>query len=281
MTDFEYVRAQTVSEVVKLLNEPGIVSRVLAGGTDLVLQLRRGAVAFDRLIDVTWIPALRAIAVSDSAITIGAAVTCAEMLAHAALMDAIPILGEACRCIGGVQVRNMATIGGNVANAAPCADLAAVLICLDASALVVAPTGEHRIPVAEWLAERGDHPGVLVRAFVFAPPSKMTRAVYLRVERRQAMAIARAALAVCGAPDDAGRIASVRLVPGAVFDYPRRMSEVEAALVGQVPAEDLFVAAGAQVQAVYEAASGERWSVPYSGPVLAALTERALRHIFA
>jgi CO/xanthine dehydrogenase FAD-binding subunit len=174
----------------------------------------------------------------------------------------------------------MATIGGNVANAAASADLATVLVCLDANALVVTSSGERRVPVAELLANRVRFSNSLIRAFEFAPPLNPARTAYLRVDRRQAMAIARVSLAACGVLDDTGRIADMRLAPGAVFEYPRRANEVEAALVGQEPSAALFAAAGTTMQNVFVAASGERWSATYKAQVLTALTERALQHIF-
>jgi CO/xanthine dehydrogenase FAD-binding subunit len=280
MTDFEYIRAETIADAVRMLNEPGLTSRVLAGGTDLVVQLRRGEIAFDRVVDVDWIPELHVIDVSDRTITIGAAVTFSDILHHPLLASSVPLLVEACRYVGGVQVRNMATIGGNVANAAACADLAAVLVCLDAHALIVTTSGEQSVSVAEFLSNRACSPHDLIRAFEFAFPPDHARTVYLRVDRRQAMAIARVSLAACGALDEAGRISDVRLAPGAVFDYSRRVNEVEAMLISQKPSGTLFATAGKIMQDVFDVAAGERWSFAYKSQVLATLTERALNYIF-
>lgn len=257
-----YVRPQTVAQAVDLLHAPGVTSRVLT--VDLVRDLRRGALVCDRVIDVAWLPELKTIAVPENGpIALGAAVTLTGILDHPVLGERVPLLIEACRAVTSVQLRNMTTL-------VTCADLVPVLVCLDAAAVILSPDGERLVPVAD-LDRR--QPGGLLRAFVCDPPPDPARTAYLHVERR-------IGLAAAGALDAHGQIAEVRLVPGGVFDRPRRVSEVEAALVGQVPGEALFVEAGARMQAASEAAAGERWSVPYSGPVLAALTERVLRLIF-
>ena len=281
MDSFSYVRAHSLQETVTLLNEPGVSSRVLAGGTDLMLEIRHGTVSpFDRLVEVTEVPELRAIE-ANGQITVGAAVTVTEIRESPLIQARVPFLAQACRHFGSVQIRNKATVGGNVANAAPCADLVPVLVCLDAEAVVVTPDGEKRWPVADFVT--GSHrtrlpSGALIRAFVFDPPPEGSRTTFLRIGRRQATVTARVSLAALGACDTDGKIEQVRLAPGATFAPVRRKTEVEAMLVGQTPTEDLFAAAGQRMaQLLVEA--GRRWSAPYKERALAALTERALREV--
>ncbi len=282
MTEFVYVRPHTLDEALALLAEPG-ANRVLAGGTDFVVQARRGEITCDRVIDIMHLPELRGIHISDSGkIVLGAAVTFSAMLDHAALCERVPLLAEACRAVGGVQIRNRATVGGNVANAAICADIATALVCLDAVAHIVTPDGEIAHPVQDVIAgprQTTLTPGALIRAFTFQAPPDPARTAYLRVERRQAATIARVSLAAAGRLTG-GRIAAVRLVPGAAFERPQRITAVEDMLTGQPPTEDLFVAAGQRMSAIYEQVMGARGSAAYKSRVLAALTERALRHCF-
>jgi CO/xanthine dehydrogenase FAD-binding subunit len=117
MSDFSYVRANSLGEAVALLSEPGIHSRVLAGGTDLVNQFRKGEAWCDRVVDVAHVPELRGIQ-DGNPIRVGAAVTHAEIAESALLQERAPILVQACQQIGSPQIRNIATIGGNVVNAA-------------------------------------------------------------------------------------------------------------------------------------------------------------------
>ena len=166
MSEFSYVRAHSLDEAVTLLNEPGLRNRVLAGGTDLVNQFRDGAVSCDRVVDVTHVPELKIIQV-DSRITIGAAVTHTDIGASEVLQQQAPFLVQACRQIGSPQIRNIATIGGNVVNAAACADTLPVLVCLGAQAIIATVDGERQMPVAELVTGAGRQPD---RISAYRPP---------------------------------------------------------------------------------------------------------------
>jgi CO/xanthine dehydrogenase FAD-binding subunit len=284
MQAFDYVCAHNLSEVVALLNAPGVRSRALAGGTDLLVQVREGPVDFDRVVDITRVPELKVVQVGDDTVTLGAGVTFSEILAHAALCERVPLLAQACRHIAGVQIRNRATLGGNVVNAAACADALTVLVALDADAVIVRPGGaQERLPVAAFVTGSGRtqlKPGELVRAFVFRPPSDPGRTVYLRIGRRRAMVIARLSLAAIGALDEDGRVSELRLAPGACFSPIRRITEVEGVLLGEQPTPERIAEASRVMQTLLDDESGGRWSSAYKLPALAALTGRALSTIF-
>jgi CO/xanthine dehydrogenase FAD-binding subunit len=282
MRDLAYVRAPSLDEAVAFLNEPGRRSQVLAGGTDLVRQICSRAKDFDCLVDVSRIPELRSIDVSAAgAIRFGAGVTFTEVLQHPLLAERAPLLAEACRTVGGVQVRNQATVGGNVANGAACADVATVLVCLEAVAVIAGPGTEDRARVSDLLADPQTHlpPGRLIRSFEFEAPHDRRRTVYLRLGRRQAMSIARASVAAVGEVDDRGRTKSVWIAAGAVFEHPRRLPEVEALLQGEAPSEPGFVEAGRRAAEIVVRECGDRWSAPYKQVVVATLVERALRAV--
>lgn len=282
MNDLTYVRAPSLAEALTLLNEPGHVSRVLAGGTDLVRQIRSRAVDFDRVVDVSRIPELHQIQVSAAGdIHLGAGVTFSEVLQHPLLADRVPLLAKACRAVGGVQVRNRATVGGNVANGAASADVATVLVCLEAVAAVAGPGTEDRALVSDLLANPVAHcpPGRLIRSFEFQAPIDRRRTAYLRLGRRQGMSIAWSSIAAVGEVDARRRTSSVRMAAGAVFEHPRRLAEVEALLLGETPTEAGFIAAGRLLAEQVAQECGDRWSAPYKQAVVAALAERALRAV--
>jgi CO/xanthine dehydrogenase FAD-binding subunit len=281
MSEFDYIRADTLPDALVLLNETGTSSRVLAGGTDLMVQRRRSQPTYDRLIDISRIDALHVIAQTDSRITLGAGVTFREVLESPLLRDRAPLLVDACAQIGGVQIRNRGTVGGNVANAAACADAAAVLVCLAADAIILTVDGEQRMAVADLLT--GAHQtalpaGAIIRAFSFAAPSDPARTTYERLARRQAMTVARLSVAVCAALDASGRTADLRIVAGAAFPSPRRIPAAEAALLGHAPSAARIDEAADCITAELLAA-GERWSTPYKQRVLPALAVRALRRV--
>jgi CO/xanthine dehydrogenase FAD-binding subunit len=281
MSDFAYLRAHSLGEAVALLNEPGVRSRVLAGGTDLVNQHRGGGVSCDRIVDVAHVPELRVIE-ANGRLTIGAAVTHTEIVESAVLQQKAPLLVWACGQIGSPQIRNIATIGGNVVNAAACADTLPALVCLDAEAIVATAGGEQRIPVADLVTGVNETilpQGGLIRAFTFEAPPADSRASYLRIGRRQAMSIARLSVAAMGALDDTGTVSFVRIVPGAAFARFRRITAVEEMLVGQQPTPELLAGAGRCMADQFLAESGGRWSAPYKKRTIAVLTERALAEV--
>jgi len=290
MERFTYTRAESVAHALALLNEPGVRSRVLAGGTDLLLFLRANPNLCDRVVDISLIPELHRIERDGKRVTIGAAATFSEIIESPLLQESAPVLVQACRQIGAVQIRNMGTLGGNVANAAACADSLPALVCLDAVATIAAPDpkgsqnsfGSVNLPVSELVLgpNRTCIPaGGLLSSFSFTVPAAGSRSVFLKLGRRNAMAISRLTVAALGRLDAAGRIAEARLVPGSVAPQVRRFTTVEAGLLGQPPGEALFQAAGQQTAAEMIRITGRRWSTGYKEPALIALVARALRQV--
>ena len=283
MTDFTYVRAHSFDEAVALLNEPGVRSRVLAGGTDLVNQFRKGGVACDRVVDVAHVPELRSIEDGDP-IRIGAAVTHAEIAESALLQERVPLLVQACRQIGSPQIRNIATIGGNVANAAACADTLPVLVCLEARAVVASAAGVERVPVSDLVTsvyQTRLPPGGLIQAFEFEAPPPGSRSSFQRIGRRQAMSIARLSVAALGAVNGEHRVSLLRVVPGAAFARFHRAIRVEELLLGQQPSAQRIADAGKEMTRLFLQESGGRWSAQYKERAIAALTERALHEVLS
>jgi CO/xanthine dehydrogenase FAD-binding subunit len=282
MNDLDYVRAHTLTEAVVLLNQPGMKNQLLAGGTDLMVQIRRGEVQHRRLVDITHLSELKMIKIpekSEGSVLLGAGVTIAEILENAALAARLPLLAQGCAAFGSPQIRNLATLGGNVINQAACADILPILVCLEAVAFVVTPQGEYCVPVEDLVAQPLPA-GRVVRAFSILQPPLASRSVYLRLARRRAMAAARLSLTVRGRINPAGLIEEARLVPGAVFARVQRVPEVEGILIGHTPSAALFEAAGQKMIELLQASSGSRWSLPYKQVVISRFTERALAEVY-
>lgn len=282
LNELGYVRPKTLDEALAKLNQPDLRVRVLAGGTDLLRGLKRRVNGIDLLVDVAEVPDLKRIdGTGDGRIVLGAGVTMTEILESPSLVERVPLLADGCRVVGGPQIRNQATVGGNVANGAACADLTTVLVCLEADALVVSAAGERRIPVADLVADLpgGLPDGSLIRAFEFTPPHPAETTAYLRLAPREAMSIARAALAILGGLGDDGRVTSLRLAWGAVFPHPRRVPEVETILHGRKLEDGVLQEAVRVMENVFLQESGDRWSAPYKRNVVTAFTERGLRQV--
>lgn len=238
----EYRRAQGLPEAIALLNEPGCAALVLAGGTELVVRLRRGSVSCDRVVDIARLPELRQIDLpAQGPITLGAALTLAELLALPALAERVPLLATTCRAVRGMQRRNQATLGGAIAAIGRYADVVTALVCLDARAVLAGPEGEQTIAVVD-LLRAGVPSGHLICAVTFAPPPDPARTRYLHLDHGPA----RIGVAACGALDSTGRIAALRLAVGGT-DFPARRAEaIEAALIGQAPDPAAYARAATQ-----------------------------------
>jgi nicotinate dehydrogenase FAD-subunit len=284
MEPFGYIRAKDTTEAVFLLNEPGIKSRPLAGSTDLILILKRDPLFCDRVIDISQIPELHEIKQENGWITLGAAVTFCEVIESPLIAQTAQVLSQACRQIGAVQVRNMGTVGGNVANAAACADSLPALVCLDAIARVKTPEGEFEWPVSEFIQgpNRTVLPlGGLLVSLRFPIPCSGSRSVFQKLGRRNAMAISRLTFAALGCLDDSGRIAEARLVPGSAMPQIIRLKAVEAHLIGQTPQPELFQSAAQMAVDEVVRIAGWRWSSEYKVPALHTMIMRALQQVFA
>lgn len=282
MNSFGYVRAGSVDEAVALLNAPGLNSRALAGGTDLMVAARAGETSFDRVIDISMIPELRHIEMNGAKLRIGAASTFSEIMRHPLILQGARFLADAARSVRTMQVTNAATLGGNVANAAAAADTPPVLVCLEAEAIIATPQGEQRAPVANLLRghlKNAIPAGGLLVAFEFASLAPATRNTFLKLGRRDALTISRINMAATGRQDSAGVVTDVRLVAGACFSRPRRAHEVEALVRGQQPSAELFAEAGQLLMRLMAQETGQRWSTEYKSLALAALVEEALENV--
>ncbi len=282
MERFSYVRAESIPQAVALLNTPEVRSRPLAGGTDLVLLLREERVC-DRVVDITQIPEMHHIARMSDIVVIGAGATFSEIIESTVVNDTAPVLVQACRSVGATQIRNMGTLGGNVANAAACADSLPALICLDAVARVLTPDSELTWPVSELIIRpnRTQIPaGGLLVSLSYVIPAPGSRSVFVKLGRRNAMAISRLTVAALGRVGTDGRIAEARLAPGSATPQIRRFTTVEQLLVGEIPSVALCEAAGQLTVTEMTKVTGKRWSSEFKEPALLALVTRALLQVF-
>lgn len=284
MPRFDYVRAHSVAEAVQLLGDPGVLSRPLGGGTDVLVFVRHENPPFDRLVDISRVSEMKIIERHGSEIVVGAAVTFTEAAESPVLKEVAACLVEACLSVGGPAIRNTGTLGGNVANAAACADSLPALVCLDAMAHLCSQSGVRALLVSDLVTganrtalQRGE----LITHFRFPVPPAGARSAFTKLGRRNAQAISRLSMAAAGRLDARGCVDFVRLSPGAATSQPRRFTEIEAMLLGYAPTDDLLAAAGAQTAEVMIDITGRRWSTEYKEVAIQALAERTLRRALA
>jgi xanthine dehydrogenase iron-sulfur cluster and FAD-binding subunit A len=235
------------------------------------------------VVDISLIPELRRIGCQGDFVTIGAAATFSEVLENPLVIATAPVLVQACRQVGATQIRNMGTLGGNVANAAACADSLPALICLDAVARVISTQGELELPVSQLVVgpNRTTLPvGGLLVSLSYRMPLPGSRSAFLKLGRRNAMAISRLTVAALGRLGPDGTIIEARLVAGSATPHIARLQVVEEYLVGQKPSPELYAAAAKLAADEMVRQSGWRWSSEFKVPALTAMVARALGRVF-
>ena len=219
MHTFTYERPATLAEAVAILDANGPEARPLAGGTDLIIRLRDGSLAPSVVVDLKRIAELRpGIREADDAIVIGATTVMTDIAADPRIQRRFAALAEAAAVVGSVQIRNRATLGGNVCNASPAADTAPALLVYGAVVVVAGPRGSRRIPLDELFVRSGETTlarGELVTAIELPIPARRTGAVHLRRTRRRGHDLASVTLCCC--VDEAG---VTRLAYGSVGPRP-------------------------------------------------------------
>jgi len=270
-----YLAARSLEEALDHLDLYGEGTRILAGGTDLMIALRsayrEGKALPDTLLDVGELPDCRMIRKEDGRLILGSAVTFRTLENHPIIKQSLPLLAAAAALMGSVQVRRLATIGGNVGTASPAGDGITPLVACAAEAQLFSKNGNRTLLVSELISGPGRTrlaAGELIHSFSLKIPQQPQHYFFHKIMRRQAVAIARMNLAVQLALEPTGRIASAWLAAGAVFPTPRRLNKVEESLVGQVPEKKLFEEAGRMAAKAMLQVSGRRPSMAYKEPAL-------------
>jgi len=280
MKPFEYFSPQSVPEACNLLAQIGTGAKILAGGTDVLVELRKSAdEVTGSIIDISRIVSLRGIEESGDAIVIKPLTTHTEILRSALVGAHAPLLKTAVAGIGSPQIRNRGTIGGNIMNAAACADTVPALIALGARIRLQSSTGDRTVALSDFftkpyvtVAQRGE----LLVEIRFPKLRSDARSSFIKLGRRNALSISRLSVAAIVTRNQSGVITDARIVPGAALPTWHRVSEAENLLIGHKPTRALFVEAGKKVSEVMISFTGRRWSTEYKEPVIAVLVRRAL-----
>ena len=276
----EYCTAQTAAEAVSLLSEEGLDVRVLAGGTDLLGQLRMGGVKPQRIVDLKAIPELHSIEQDEEGFRVGAAVCGAEIGEHSGLGAHWPGLVEATELIGSTQIQGRASLGGNLCNASPAADTVPALIAAGATCSVIGPEGRRDIPVEDIVEAPGRTslaPAEIVAHFRLPLRPHRSGDAYLRLIPRTEMDIAVVGAGVALTLGEDGRCSDCRVGLGAVAPTALRVDEAAEALIGRVvddaALEDLAAAASAAARPIDD----KRGTREYRIRVAGVLARRAAR----
>lgn len=281
MKDFEYAAAASVDEAVSLLAAHGPRARILAGGTDILVQLREGLREADLVLDVKRIPELTALEFDPArGLLLGAATPCYRIYEHEQVKRAYPALADAARIIGGWQIQARASVGGNLCNSSPAADTIPALIAHAAVCHIAGPDGRRSVRAAEFCTAPGKNVlgrGELLVALEFPPPVPRSGARYLRFIPRNEMDIAVAGAGVWVRLDPTGQqIEEARIGLAAVAPTPLEATEVAAWLAGRPATPESFAEAGRMAQAIARPITDMRGTAEYRRHLVAVLTRRAL-----
>lgn len=278
-------RPATLAEALDHLAEPG--ARPLAGGTDLVNGIRLGADDATTVVDVTAVPELRVLDDGDP-VALGAAVTVRELRTHPTLPARLPALDDAAALLGGRQIQAAATVGGNLCNASPAAELATPLLVLGAVATIAGPDGAREVPLARLWTGPGRTvvaPGELLVRVTLPSGLDATASSYQRLELRRSVDIALVS-ASAWLQLDGEHVVDARVAVGAVAPTPRLVPEAGAALIGLAVADEAAVEtrcrrAGAAAAAAARPIDDVRASAEYRRAMTDQIVRRAVRRAIA
>lgn len=286
MQDFEYVAPTTLDEAVRLMAESGPNAKALAGGTDVIVQLRGGRFQIERLVDVKKVPEMNELSYSEAnGLTVGAAVPCCLIYENETVIKHYPGLVDAAFLIGGIQIQARATLGGNLCNSSPSGDTIPALMVLGGIADVAGPNGHRSIPIEEFCTAPGRNQlqdGELLVSMNFPAPKPNSGAAFLRFIPRNEMDIAIANSGVSVILDDAKeKVVSAKIAVGAVAPTPRMAQAAADAMVGKEASEATIEEAAEAAKAVASPINDMRGTVKQRIHLVGILTKRALRTAIA
>ena len=281
MESMQYEAPRSIEAAVELLADASGEARVLAGGTDLLVQMRSGMIEPALVVDIKHIDATRAITeTGGGGWRVGAAVSGAELGEHPRLGKVWPGVVEATELIGSTQIQGRASIGGNLCNASPAADTTPALIVASATCTIAGPAGTREAPVEEICTGPGQTSlakGEFVVSFDLPPRPARSSDAYLRFIPRTEMDIAVVGVGVCLTLDDQGACSAARVALGAVAPTARLVPDAAAALIGSSVDDEALEKLAATARAACQPIDDKRGTIEYRIHVAGVLARRAAK----
>ncbi|HHU31834.1 MAG: FAD binding domain-containing protein [Zhaonellaceae bacterium] len=277
----EFYKPQKLEDVLDVLATKKGPLKILAGGTDLMLDIRNKKYEVAGIVDINLLSELKNISVEGEFIKIGSLVTFTQLANSTLLQERVPFLVEAANSVGAPQIRNQGTIGGNIANASPAADSVVPLIALDAICSVLSPLGNRDIPLNQLLCGVGKTrlaSDELIVEVKFKLPRKITRSAFVKFGRRNALAIARMSVAILLGLDG-NKVNAARVALGAVAPNPFRSLELENMFLNKAMEEIDVDEVIARSSMVVSQALGNRPSAKWKNEAIKGLMRQVLSKI--
>lgn len=284
MISYEFLTTPEIEEALNYLDKFSKV-HILAGGTDLLVNLYKESSRlpdFDYLLDISNIPELKIINSISNFIEIGPLVTHSRLINEPLIKNNFPVLVEAAYTIGSTQIRNRGTIGGNIVNASPAADLLPPLIALRAEVELTSRKGKRLLSLEEFLTgpyKTKIQANELLTKIKIPLLGENYYTDFQKIGRRKAMFITRLSLALIAKIDKKGIFHDTRVIPGSATPYPQSLPVTEDAVNGKSIFDIDVEEIGKIISKEMVSITGERWSTPYKKPTIAVLIKRALKKI--
>ena len=285
MKRFEYLEAHTLRQAIGMLQRHGQQTRIVAGSTDFLVRWRAGFWHPEYVVNIQHIPGMSRVTFSRrNGLRFGALVTIQMLEQHPAIRQHYPALAAAAASFAGVQVRNLATVGGNICNASPSGDMLPALLAFGAECRLSGPDGHRQVPLDQLFTG----PGRTVLAqdevlteIALPPPARNTGSLYIKHSPRGAMDIATVGVASALTVDRAGVCTSARIALGAVAPTPLRARAAEEMLQGQILDADMLQAAADQAMSQATPIDDVRGTADYRRQMVGVLTRRTLERAAA
>lgn len=282
MKDFQYLEPKRIEEAVLLMAKHERKAAVMAGGTDLLVEIKNKKLSPRILINLKRIPDLDNIRINKAGdLVMGALVTLGTIEESDIVEKGWPVLSEAARVVGSVQIRNLGTLGGNICRASPSADMIPPLIVLRASVMTLGPQGERSVPLEGFFKGPGETvltTGELLREVIVPKRRTCSGGSYLKLSPRKAMDLAIVGVAVEIRLDSwAERCEEIRIALGAVAPIPMRAREAEKVLLGLKIKESLVEETAKRASEESMPISDIRGSEAYRRVMVSAMTRRAIQ----
>lgn len=234
---FEYERASSIKEAIEMFNSKKDRAAYMAGGTDLLVQIKKGKKRPEFVIDLKGIKEMNGILLNDDSIVIGALTSIRTLECSSIIKENIPLLSQGAEKLGSIQVRNKATVGGNLCNASPAADTAAPLLALDATAIIHGDSGSRKIGLKDFFCGPGltiIKNGEILTHLVIPKSSGYQGFLYYKLSTRRAMDLSFVGVAILLEIDKTYRIHKARISLSAVAPTPIRIPSAERILEGEI-----------------------------------------------
>jgi CO/xanthine dehydrogenase FAD-binding subunit len=279
MSSFAYHKPTTLQDAWQLIRATS-GARFIAGGTDLMVRARERGQRPPALVSLRSVKELSGIEENGGTTRIGATTSIAHVLEHPRIRERFPALIQACQSMGSPQIRNVATVGGNLCNASPCADTAPPLLIHQARLQLKSPKGSREIPLCEFFCGPGETrlaSDEILAAVLLDPPEPGTRALFFK-KGRVAMDLAVASVAVL-LELDGTRCDTIRVAAGSVAPTPIRLGPVERLLGGRTLTDDLISQARELAAASVSPITDVRSTAAYRRQIVGVYLERAVHQL--